>query len=593
MSVNSLGTHDDSLAVQNQTDSDLWELLAYLRHHQSDRPGAWTLPWESETITTTTTTTTSTPEPPGSVESGGGSGRGYHPQGLQTMRPGANLHGNVNIMLGGAMLSVVITVVCFVCYCCHRNIKKRSNSIYRQQWLENEANMEIYSVEQYYDTPISSMSTNNYSTAQHGGGGGHNEGGTGYFMDNVTGHEYQSLPVHPNHPHHQQLLMSGSSGGHHQHHQFHHHHHHQGPPPSYDTVLAQDEMAAARRKSFDFGGTMNFDRSSMDGSSSGSGASGTGNGGRTNRHLLQQPQKGVFVDFGNRRKRGRATPDLEVNDFSGVFGVVVHENGREEACHCHVSDSLQVYCRNCGQFVDGELAQGHTTRETDSSNGNWSRWTGNHVPDSNGNVLQQLVPASETGSCIENLQQQSGLTEILQDLQCHSTARTGRPSPACINNNNNGPPADARVSLNGNENESAAAQQPGSNREDPHQHVEQHNNNCSNPRPLLNGSIQQMQTGAIQPVSATANDLLEAASQERNGNNPTTTTGADDDDDNKSTVAPDSNNNNNNDSNNNDDTFRNLTETSGLVRLDLSQIIDQTGLPTYEAALHLESSGYV
>jgi hypothetical protein len=31
----------------------------------------------------------------------------------------------------------------------------------------------------------------------------------------------------------------------------------------------------------------------------------------------------------------------------------------------------------------------------------------------------------------------------------------------------------------------------------------------------------------------------------------------------------------------------------GLVRLDMSQIIDKTGLPTYEAALKLESSGYV
>lgn len=45
------------------------------------------------------------------------------------------------------MLSVVITVVCFVCYCCHRNIKKRS-SAYRQRWLETDPNMEIYSVEQ-------------------------------------------------------------------------------------------------------------------------------------------------------------------------------------------------------------------------------------------------------------------------------------------------------------------------------------------------------------------------------------------------------------------------------------------------------------
>jgi hypothetical protein len=32
---------------------------------------------------------------------------------------------------------------------------------------------------------------------------------------------------------------------------------------------------------------------------------------------------------------------------------------------------------------------------------------------------------------------------------------------------------------------------------------------------------------------------------------------------------------------------------NGLIRVDMSQIIDQTGLPTYEAALKLKSSGYV
>lgn len=32
---------------------------------------------------------------------------------------------------------------------------------------------------------------------------------------------------------------------------------------------------------------------------------------------------------------------------------------------------------------------------------------------------------------------------------------------------------------------------------------------------------------------------------------------------------------------------------NGIIRLDMSQIIDRTGLPTYEAALKLESSGYV
>ena len=37
----------------------------------------------------------------------------------------------------------------------------------------------------------------------------------------------------------------------------------------------------------------------------------------------------------------------------------------------------------------------------------------------------------------------------------------------------------------------------------------------------------------------------------------------------------------------------NTFNSNGLIRLDMSQIIDQTGLPTYEAALKLKSSGYV
>ena len=48
------------------------------------------------------------------------------------------------------MLTLISTILCVVCYCCHRNIKKRTEAAYRQQrqWLENDPNMEIYSVEQ-------------------------------------------------------------------------------------------------------------------------------------------------------------------------------------------------------------------------------------------------------------------------------------------------------------------------------------------------------------------------------------------------------------------------------------------------------------
>ncbi|KAJ6636210.1 hypothetical protein Bhyg_14798, partial [Pseudolycoriella hygida] len=49
-----------------------------------------------------------------------------------------------------AMFSVVVSIVCFFCYCCHRSLKRR-DVIYRQRWVHVDPNMDIYSVEQYYD----------------------------------------------------------------------------------------------------------------------------------------------------------------------------------------------------------------------------------------------------------------------------------------------------------------------------------------------------------------------------------------------------------------------------------------------------------
>lgn len=45
--------------------------------------------------------------------------------------------------------------------------------------------------------------------------------------------------------------------------------------------------------------------------------------------------------------------------------------------------------------------------------------------------------------------------------------------------------------------------------------------------------------------------------------------------------------------NGNSTTELNSINNNGLIRVDMSQIIDRTGLPTYEAALKFESSGYV
>lgn len=71
-----------------------------------------------------------------------------------------------------------------------------------------------------------------------------------------------------------------------------------------------------------------------------------------------------------------------------------------------------------------------------------------------------------------------------------------------------------------------------------------------------------------------------------NGNglsNDTTTTTA---------TSDDTNDNNNNATVNTGVDLQQINE-NGIIRLDMSQIIDSTGLPTYEAAIKLEQSGYV
>ncbi|XP_076238770.1 spermiogenesis-related protein stanley-cup [Calliopsis andreniformis] len=45
-----------------------------------------------------------------------------------------DLHGNVNILLAGAMLSGVIVVVALMCYCCHKNMRKNRPQEYPQYW---------------------------------------------------------------------------------------------------------------------------------------------------------------------------------------------------------------------------------------------------------------------------------------------------------------------------------------------------------------------------------------------------------------------------------------------------------------------------
>ncbi|XP_014227631.1 uncharacterized protein LOC106652944 [Trichogramma pretiosum] len=63
----------------------------------------------------------------------------------------SDLHGNVNILLGGAMLGGVIMIVFFVCYCCHKSIRKNRPSEYSQYWrTEPDINsLEVYTMDSH------------------------------------------------------------------------------------------------------------------------------------------------------------------------------------------------------------------------------------------------------------------------------------------------------------------------------------------------------------------------------------------------------------------------------------------------------------
>ncbi|XP_053975006.1 uncharacterized protein LOC128874354 [Hylaeus volcanicus] len=60
-----------------------------------------------------------------------------------------DLHGNVNIFLGGAMLSGVIMVVALMCYCCHKSMRKNRPQEYPQYWrTESDVHsLEVFTTE--------------------------------------------------------------------------------------------------------------------------------------------------------------------------------------------------------------------------------------------------------------------------------------------------------------------------------------------------------------------------------------------------------------------------------------------------------------
>ncbi|KAF7263839.1 hypothetical protein GWI33_001052 [Rhynchophorus ferrugineus] len=60
--------------------------------------------------------------------------------------PPAPVHG-VNVLLGGAMVSGIILVIFFLCYCCHKTNRKTSSSLSSMIWREPGLSLQIYTVE--------------------------------------------------------------------------------------------------------------------------------------------------------------------------------------------------------------------------------------------------------------------------------------------------------------------------------------------------------------------------------------------------------------------------------------------------------------
>ncbi|XP_061500153.1 uncharacterized protein LOC5667349 isoform X1 [Anopheles gambiae] len=571
----------------------------------------------------------------GSVEQGvivghgsGGSGSlrtGGHHQGLQTMRPGANLHGNVNIMLGGAMLSVVITVVCFVCYCCHRNIKKRSNSLYRQQWLDADTNMEIYSVEQCYDPPPNGTSSG------------------GFFMDgsSSTAGDYQSLPTmitasasainHTTGHHHAQYPSYHQQQHYHQQQQQHHYQYTpypNGPPPSYDTVVAQDELLASRRKrAYDALPADDTHHTQEEEEDVGQSSSR-----RCSNHELHECDKqSVYADGATplllpKTSRPPGNGDVSVAsivrrpysddpDEPTLCRSVVEPDWSEEgdhhrtSCNCPAVVATSgggegsiagppIYCRNCGYFVatgSPALERRHHRRSHRRNlpierTRNETLLVDYETPASDVVNRNNVTDDGGTGQTVDTVD-----IDMRTTMQMVASSSTGPSRRFDTMNNNN-----ASSNSAANETQSSPAASNLSTAPPPQQSLastvsrrsssffgaaNSANNNiiidCS---VVIHGDAAPVTGDIIHQCPNTSNQCcnqldsyLQPGAGDSNGNTDTAVapvqpaaTGP------SSSGSPGS-----------------LLNENGLVRLDMSQIIDNTGLPTYEAALKLESSGYV
>ncbi|KAL2725472.1 uncharacterized protein V1478_008145 [Vespula squamosa] len=73
-----------------------------------------------------------------------------------------DLHGHVNILLGGAMLSGVIMVLIVICYCCHKNMKKYRPQEYSHYWRPEPDvhSLEVFTMDSHITCPERVAMTN-------------------------------------------------------------------------------------------------------------------------------------------------------------------------------------------------------------------------------------------------------------------------------------------------------------------------------------------------------------------------------------------------------------------------------------------------
>ncbi|XP_004444516.2 uncharacterized protein s-cup isoform X1 [Drosophila pseudoobscura] len=482
----------------------------------------------------------------GSVGGGGGAAGAGGPQTYANV-----VNGNVNLLLGGAMLSLVTTILCVVCYCCHRNIKKRTEAAYRQQqhqWLETDPNMEIYSVEQCYETSglFLGDSTDGLSVMPTL----HHEPPPSY--DAVVLHEQQLLQQQQQHQQQleqlqlqqQQILMQRIS-----------------PPPGY--------------------------RSSLDIST---------------HHHPHGPVGGC----------SRGTPDGSVDAMASGSGAIRGGGGgaataaAAAGCGAAVNKELQLAlnAQSCCSLQRAEVESMWNATEMESM---WNAGAA-AVAARRGNCLEMetvppppAVPLALQGRK-HGGQQGFGLNTLgrryLQQSHQHSHYRQGCPlcgkfryeaeaedevSPCALSvesglnvgsmRSSEVPPEDANENRMLASAELATCPCPCST-------------NCDNEDGNGNHMI-----GESQPEDEANGNAKPATQEAINETTTTTITDVNDENDNASVAATSSARNEEELAAASQD-LSNINE-NGFISLDMSKIIDRSGLPTYEGALKLESSGYV